>query len=435
MLDIHFIRENPDKVKDAILKKRVNLDLDQFLETDKKRRELLRAIQDTNAQKNSANVEIQNAKTEEEKNKIIFRMRDVDRVSDAVAKEFQEVDLKFQQLSLLVPNIPSEDSPVGGEEANKEIMTWGKIPQFNFPAKDHIQLGEDLDLLDIRAGAKTSGFRGYYLKNDAVLLHFALMWYALGKMREKGFDLFVPPTIIREFALVGSGHFPVGREEVYQLGNPGKLETGEAIKEQLFLAGTAEPSLLAYYADKIFDEKDLPLKVCGISPCYRSEIGSYGKDTKGLYRVHEFLKVEQIVFCKAHLEESNEWLETMREISQEVLKGLELPHRVLSISTGDMGAGKHKMYDIETWMPARGVYGETHSDSNLTDWQTRRLNIQYRDKQGEKKFAYALNNTVIASPRILIAILENYQQEDGSVVVPKVLQPFVGREVIEKRKS
>lgn len=432
MLDIKFIRQNVDKVKDAVQKKRVNIDIDRFLEVDKKRRELLQALEDMRAQKNRANEEIQKAKTKEEKDLIILKMRELDQNSDRVTSDFQEADKEFQRLMLLVPNIPSEDSPVGDESANKEIEKWGEIPKFDFPVKDHIQLGKDSNLIDTETGAKTAGFRGYYLKNEAVLIHLALMQYAIGKMRKRKFELFLPPTILREFALIGSGHFPFGREEVYQIGNPGRLESGEIQKEPLFLAGTAEPSLLAYYSDKILDEEDLPLKMCGISQCYRSEIGSYGKDTKGLYRLHEFMKVEQVVICRADLEESNKWLEEMRGISQEVLKDLKLPHRVLQIATGDMGAGKYKMYDIETWMPSRNSYGETHSDSNLTDWQTRRLNIRYRTKSGEIKFAFALNNTVIASPRILIAILENYQQKDGSVKIPAVLQKYVGLKIIKR---
>jgi len=190
--------------------------------------------------------------------------------------------------------------------------------------------------------------------------------------------------------------------------------------------GTAEPSLLAYYSDKVFKEKDLPIKACGISQCYRSEVGSYGKDVKGLYRIHEFMKAEQIVICKADIDESNGYLEEMRKLSEEILQELKLPYRVLSICTEDMGAGKYKMYDIETWMPARDSYGETHSDSNLTNWQTRRLNIKYQKEDGQREYAFALNNTAIASPRILVAILENYQQKDGSVTVPEVLKPYLG---------
>ncbi|MFH1423843.1 MAG: serine--tRNA ligase [Candidatus Nealsonbacteria bacterium] len=433
MLDIKFIRQNPEKVKEACKKKGIILDIDNLLEADKKRKELLQAVEDIKAQKNKASGEIQRTKNKEEKDIIILKMRELDINSDRITKDFREADQEFQRLMLLVPNIPSEDAPVGPDDkSNKEKDKWGDVPKFDFKIKDHVQLGKDLDLIDTEAGAKTSGFRGYYLKNEAVLMQLGLAWYALGKLKKKGFDLFITPTLVREFVLVGSGHFPFGREEVYEIGNPGKIANGEKIKEPIFLAGTSEPSLLAYNADKIFEEKDLPIKMCGFSSCYRSEIGSYGKDAKGLYRVHEFMKVEQIVICRADIEESNEWLEEMLSISRGILKDLKLAHRVVVNSTGDMGAGKYKMYDIETWMPSRNAYGETHSDSNLTDWQTRRLNIRYRAKNGEIKFAYALNNTVIASPRILIAILENYQQKDGSVVVPKILQKYTGFKIIKK---
>ena len=434
MLDVNFIRENPEKVKDACKKKGIDLDIDRLLEIDKKRRECLQALEDMRAQKNKANKEIQKATGEKEKSAIILKMRELDTNSDRLTNDFQELDKEFQRLILSVPNIPSEDVPVGPDDkSNREVEKWGRVPKFNFKIKDHIQLGKDLDLIDTEAGVKTAGFRGYYLKNEAVLLHLALLWYTINRMRKEGFELFVPPTLVREFALIGSGHFPFGYDEVYQIGNPSKLASGEVVKEPLFLAGTAEPSLLAYYSDKILDEKNLPIKMCGISQCYRSEIGSYGKDTRGLYRVHEFTKVEQIVICRADIKESNKWLEEMLRIAREIVKDLKLPHRVVINSTGDMGAGKYKMYDIETWMPSRNAYGETHSDSNLTDWQTRRLNIRYRGKEGKTKFAYALNNTVIASPRILIAILENYQQKDGSVKVPKVLQKYTGFKIVKSK--
>jgi len=332
----------------------------------------------------------------------------------------------LDEILLLVPNIPSPDSPIGSDEkSNQEIAKWGEIPKFSFKIKDHLDLGKSLDLIDTEKGVKTSGFRGYYLKNEAVWLQMALIQHALSKMQEKDFSLMITPTIIKEFALVGSGHFPFGKEEVYELTNPGKDEAGKEIKEKMYLAGTSEPSLLAYFANETLNEEDLPKKVCGFSTCYRSEVGSYGKDTRGIYRMHEFMKVEQVVICKADIQESNQWLETMRLIAEEMLRDLKLPYRVLNICTGDMGAGKYKMYDIETWMPSREAYGETHSDSNLTDWQARRLNIKYKDKAGKIHYAFTLNNTVIASPRILIALLENYQQKDGSVEIPKVLQKYM----------
>ncbi|MCU0652847.1 MAG: serine--tRNA ligase [Candidatus Pacebacteria bacterium] len=427
MLDIKFIRQNPDAVKDACVKKNIKCDIDKLLDVDQKRIKIKQDLEAIAAEKNKASKAIPQAKDQIERDTIIKAMKALDENVSNLEKKLKELEAEYEQMMLVVPNIPSEDSPISPDESGNVVAeTWGEPKKFDFPVKDHIQLGKDLDLIDTEAGVKTSGFRGYYLKNEAVFLHFAIFWHALNLMREKGFKMFVPPTILREFALVGSGHLPAGRDEIYQIGNPGKLESGEEVKEPLYLTGTAEPSLLAYHAGQILNEKDLPIKMCGISQCYRSEVGSYGKDAKGLYRVHEFMKVEQVLICKNDIEESSQWLETMREISQTILKDLELPHRVLSICTGDMGAGKYKMYDIETWMPSRQAYGETHSDSNLTDWQARRLNTRYRDKEGNIKFPHMLNNTVVASPRILIAVMENYQQADGSIAIPKVLQPYLG---------
>lgn len=449
MLDIKFIRDNAELVKKTIVDKRVNLDLDQLLEVDQRRRALMAETETLQATKNSVSKEIPNLGDEERKVKIL-EMKEVDLKQEQLSSQLKEVDAEFQNLMLLVPNIPSPLVPIGADDsANVPYSYWSptlgvidakdeskvaEVPtKFEFEIKDHLELGKNLDLIDTDRGVETSGFRGYYLKNEAVLMQYGLLWHALKKLQEKGFTLMVPPVLVREHALVGSGHFPTGKEEIYRAGNAAAFEE-EASKEPIYLAGTSEPSLLAYYKDTILDESQLPIQVCGITPCYRSEIGSYGKDTKGIYRIHEFMKVEQMIVCKADIAESDEWLEKLREISQEILQDLKLPHRVLSICTGDMGAGKYKMYDIETWMPSRGSYGETHSDSNLTDWQSRRLNIRYKDKEGNVKFAYTLNNTAIASPRILIPILENYQQADGSVVVPEVLRQYVGKDVIAPAK-
>jgi len=420
MLDIKFIRNNKELIKEAIKNKNINLDLEELLSLDEKRRDLIKKIDELNfEQKKITKEKIEEGKKIKQELKII-------------ESELKEIEEKYNNLMLLVPNIYSLDTPIGQDERdNKEVFKWGEIPKFDFEIKDHIQLGKDLNLIDFEKGVKTSGFRGYYLKNEAVLLEIALIWHSLLKMRNHGFTLIIPPTILKEFALVGSGHFPMGKEDIYQIANSGKLSDGKEINEPLFLAGTSEPALLAYFADEILDKKNLPIKICGVSNCYRSEVGSYGKDTKGLYRVHEFRKVEQVVLCENDIEKSCYWLEEMRKISEEVLKDLELPYRVIQICTGDMGCGKYKMYDIETYMPSRNSYGETHSDSNLTDWQARRLNIKYKDENGEKKYVHTLNNTVIASPRILIAILENYQQKDGSIKVPKVLQKYLDFEVIK----
>jgi len=428
MMDIKFIQKNKELIKKVIKDKGIELNIDKLLKLDKERRDLISKSDKLKAEMNKK------AKTKPSPEEI-KKLRKLSNGIKKLDQDVKKVEKEYDSLMLLVPNIYSEDTPVGSDESsNKEVYKWEEPTKFDFKPKDYIQLGRDLDIIDLEAGAKTSGYRGYYLKNEAAQLHFAVLWYAFNKIIKKGFTPMVPPTLLREFALIGSGHFPTGKEDVYQIGNPGRLANGTSIKNPIFLAGTSEPSLLAYYAGKTFKEEELPIKLCGFSQCYRSEVGSYGKDIKGLYRIHEFMKVEQVVLCRNDLKESNGWLEKFREIAQEILKDLKLPHRVIQICTGDMGVGKYKMYDIETWMPSRNGYGETHSDSNLTDWQTRRLNIKYKTKKGKVKLAHALNNTVIASPRILIAILENYQQKDGSIVIPKVLKKYVGKDRIERRK-
>jgi seryl-tRNA synthetase len=446
MLDIKFIRENADKVKEAIKNKRINLDLERLLDLDFQRRDLLTEMESLAATKNQFSKEIPKLSPEEKKVKLL-EMKEVDSKNDELKARSKGVFEEYALLMYLVPNIPSVETPIGPDESGNipwrywspltGVVDPGKDPErvkeiptkFDFEIKDHVTLGKNLNLIDTEAGTKTSGFRGYYLKNEAVLIQYGLIWHALKKMQEKGFNLMIPPILDREFAFYGSGHFPFGKGDQYQVITDEDKKKENA--EPLYLAGTSEPSLLAYYSDKTLEEKDLPIKVCGISPCFRGEIGSYGKDTKGIYRVHEFMKVEQVVLCKADILESEKWLEDMREIAESMLQDLKLPYRVLNICTGDMGAGKYKMYDIETWMPSRNSFGETHSDSNLTDWQARRLNIKYKAADGKTKYVYSLNNTVAAFPRLIIPILENYQQNDGSIVVPEVLRPYIGKDVIK----
>jgi seryl-tRNA synthetase len=421
MLNINFIRENKDLMEEVVKNKNINLDIDELLDLDKKRREFIQKSEEIKSEQKKM------GKDDREKAK---KLKDEFKKLDS---ELKIAKKKYNELMLLVPNIYSKNTPIASDESgNKEIYKWGKIPKFDFPIKDHIQIGKDLDLIDIEKGVKTSGFRGYYLKNEAALLQFTLMQFTLEKLRKKGFTIMIPPTILREFALTGSGHFPEGKDEVYQIANPGRLSDGKEMKEKFYLGGTSESALLAYYADTVLEEKNLPIKLAGFSQCYRSEVGSYGKDTKGLYRLHEFMKIEQVIISQADLEKSDYLFEEMSKNAQEILEELELPYRVLQICSGDMGAGKYEMQDIETWMPSRNSYGETHSDSALTDWQSRRLNIKYKTKDGRKKFVYTLNNTMIASPRILIAILENHQQKDGSVKIPKVLEKYTGFSEIKK---
>ncbi len=427
MLDINFIKENLKTLEKVTKDKGFKIDYKQLLKLDDKRRGLIQEI-DELRQKRNANADLlkdPKKRTDE----LINEGKVLKDKLIALESELNKIMAEFEEIMLKVPNIISSDTPIGKDDKdNKEVAKWGEIPKFKFKIKDHQQLGKDLDLLDIDRGVKVSGFRGYYLKNEGAQMHLALMQYAVNKMIAKGFIPFITPTLIRQEALIGSGHFPFGKEEVYQIGNPGKLDSGEEIKEPLFLAGTSEPSLLAYHTGETLKEEALPLKYCGFSTCYRSEVGSYGKDTKGIYRLHEFMKIEQVIICEADLEKGLKYLEELRGIAEEILQDLKLPYHVIAVCTGDMGAGKYKMYDIETWMPSRNAYSETHSDSFLTDWQARRLNLKYKTKSGETKYAFTLNNTVIASPRILIALWENYQNEDGSITIPEVLRPYLNNQ-------
>ena len=427
MLDINFIKENLKILAKVTKDKGFKIDYKQLLKLDDKRRSLIQEI-DELRQKSNANADLLKD-PKKRTDKLINEGKGLKDQLTALEDELSRIKAEYEEIMLLVPNVISKDTPIGKDDKdNKEVAKWGEIPKFKFIIKDHLQLGKDLDLVDIDRGVKVSGFRGYYLKNEGARMHLALMQYAFNKLIAKGFTPFITPTLIKEEALIGSGHFPYGKEEVYQIGNPGKLDSGQEIKDPLFLAGTSEPSLLAYHANETLKEEDLPLKYCGFSPCYRSEIGSYGKDTKGLYRLHEFMKIEQVLVCQADLAKGLKYLEELRGIAEEVLQDLKLPYHVIAVCTGDMGAGKYKMYDLETWMPSRNAYAETHSDSFLTDWQSRRLNLKYKTKDGETKFAFTLNNTVIASPRILIALWENYQKEDGSIIIPEILRPYMGNQ-------
>lgn len=431
MLDIKFIRENPDAVKTAAKNKGVGIDVSHLLEVDKKAQELHLKVQQLQEERNSLTKKIAGKPTTEQ----IEKGRQVRERLEKEEKAYKAVREELHLLLLRTPNIPAEDAPIGpNADSNKEISVWGDKPKFDFKIKDHIELGKSLDIIDLEKGVRTSGFRGYYLKGDGARLHWAVLQYAMEKITSSGFTPMVPPTLVHEKPLIGSGHFPFGADNIYQISNPGKLETGEEIKNPLFLAGTSESSLLAYFMDSTFSEKDLPKKVCALTQSYRSEVGDYGRDTRGLYRIHEFAKVEQVIICKNDLGVSEDYFKEMQQISESILQDLNIPYHVVATSTGDMGAGKYRMNDIEAWMPGRDKYGETHSCSNLTDWQTRRLNIRIKDKEGKVNFAYALNNTVIASPRILIAILENYQQEDGSVLIPEVLKKYMGKDKIIPQK-
>jgi len=439
MLDIKFIHENEEKLKQAILHKGVKLNLDELLVLDEKRINTLTEIEKLNEEKNKLNDQMKSGAID--KQQLIERGKEIKEKIGQLEPKYKEIKEAYDEMMAWVPQIPSEDSPIGlGDDENVVVGTFGKIPEFNFEIKDHIQIGKDLDILDLEKGAKICGYRGYYVKNEGVSLMMALMLYALNKMIEKGYTPMIPPTLVKGNVLFGTGYFK-GREynpkddNVYQIASHDEEANGESCKEKKFLIGTAEPSLLAYYGDEVLKEEQLPIKVAGYSQCYRSEIGTYGKDTRGFYRVHEFMKVEQVVLMAADEKLSIKMQDDMVAISKEIHEELGLPYRVLQICTGDMSAGKYRAFDVEAWMPGLNRWGETASASNFLDWQARRLNVKYIDKNGEKKYVYMLNNTVLPSPRPFIAILENYQQADGSVLIPEVLKKYMpqGMDVIKKK--
>ncbi len=410
MLDINYIRENAEKVKEAATNKNRKVDIDEILSLDDKRRELIQQAQVLREERNS----ISKSKPDE---KTIKRGKEIKDELKKIEDELRLVEEKLNNRMLYVPNVPLDEVPVGRDESsNKELKKWGEIPNFDFPIKDHIQLGTDLDIFDLERGPKVSGFRGYFLKNEGAILHIALLFYVLQKLTAKGYTPFIAPSIVKQFTLFGSGHFPWGSEQdVYKLND-----------EDMFLSGTAEIPITAYHSGEVLQETDLPKKYVGFSPCFRKEAGAYGKDTRGLYRLHEFWKIEQVILGKNNLEEARNIHEELEQNAEEILQDLKLPYRQLLMCTGDMGEPQLKKYDIETWMPSRNAYGETMSNSIMGDFQARRLNMRYKTAEGKTEYVYTFNNTAVASPRILIAILENYQQKDGSIKIPDVLHQYTG---------
>ncbi|MBU4348618.1 serine--tRNA ligase [Patescibacteria group bacterium] len=435
MLDIKFIRDNIDDIKLAVLNKNIDLNIDELLRLNDERRQAQIKLDELRSRRNKLASEGKNGKPSE---KQIEEGKNIKLEIVKLEESSISINKKYFDLMVRVPTIPSSDTPIGKrEEDNKEIGKWGKLPEFDFKPKDHIEIAEDLDLVDFKRGTKVAGYRGYYLKGQGAQLVMSLMMYVFNKMIEKGYEPLIPPTLIKEFALFGSGYFKgaeydSGVDEIYQVVTSDKEFDGSLNKEKKFLAGTAEPSLLSYFSDEVLKEEDLPIRFCGFSPCYRSEIGSYGKDTKGLYRVHEFMKIEQVIICKADIEESVKLQDEMVNISKEIHKDLGLHYRQLQICTGDMSPGKYRAFDLEAWLPGSNRWAETGSASNLLDWQARRLNVRYITKTGEKKHVYMLNNTAMPSPRPFMAILESFQTKDGKVKIPKVLQKFTDFDEIIK---
>jgi seryl-tRNA synthetase len=448
MLDIKFIRENADIVKKGAVNKSVDPQVvDKLLEVDKSLHALLQEVETQRAQVNEGSKKIAQTQDADERTKAIAEMSAIKDSLQQKEQELRQLEADFHTLMLQIPQPCSPETPVGKDDTeNIEVRKEGAIPKFNFEPKDHVQLGHDLDILDIPRGVKTSGSRFYYLKGEGAMLEHAILSYTLHKLVSKGFTAFNPPILAGYNAMMGTGYFPGGEEQAYAVGvdktpnpvgqdrDPGEKEEKTIEGDNLYLIGTSEVPVAAYHYDEMLQESELPKLYAGISPCFRREAGTYGKDTHGLYRVHQFQKVEQVVICKNDEAESAKMHQMLLANAEEVLQDLKLPYRVVNVCTGDIGNGQYFKNDIECWMPSRDSYGETHSCSTFHEFQARRLKIRYKTADGQKKFCHTLNNTCIASPRILIPILEIYQQQDGSVVIPEVLRPLMqGKEVIEAK--
>lgn len=411
MIDIKLLRQNPDLFKKAVQDKQLTIDIDHILEIDAKQQELARKVQTLREERNVLTAQIKGKPDDEQ----ITKGKELKEKLDKEEAALRAVDEELQTWLYQLPNPPAVDVPVGkNESGNVEVKKVGEVPQFGFTPKPHEEVALGVDGVDFKRAVKMAGTRAYMLRGDLVLLEQSLLRFALDIMTEQGFTPMTVPWMVEKEAMWGTGYFPWGMEDHYT------TQDGQA------LIGTAEVGLTAYYQDEILEEKDLPIKLVGISPCFRREVGSYGKDTKGFIRVHQFNKVEQVVLTIADEEETRQWHNKMLGFSESLLQQLGLSYRVLLMCTGDMGAGQRKKYDIETWFPSQNTYRETHSASYFNDFQARRLNMRYRAKDGSIKYVFTLNNTVAASPRLLAAVIENYQQEDGSIVIPDVLQQYMG---------
>lgn len=425
MLDIKFIRENADIVKEAAKNKYIKVDIDKLLELDKNIRKLNQDLDKMKEEKNTLSSSIPTLK-DDEKIKTIEYVKTLKERISSVESQLTPLRKEYDDLMYEVPGVPLEEVPIGEtDEDNVEIKRVGTIPTFDFEIKDHVDLAESLDLVDIPRGVKIAGSRSYYLKNEAVLLEMALCRYVIDKLVKKGFTPMTVPTLVKEAPMYGTSYFPGGRDQAYAV-----------TEDNLYLVGTSEVALVSYHSNETFESADLlPKMYCGYSSCFRREAGTYGKDTRGLYRVHQFTKIEQVIMCEADFDKQYELHNFLLNNAEEIMQELKIPYRVVKVCTGDMGIGQVRKHDIEAWMPSRGKYSETHSCSSFNDFQSRRSNIKYKDKDGNTKYCFTLNNTAIASPRILIPLLELNQNEDGSVNIPEVLVPYMGGMTKIERKK
>jgi seryl-tRNA synthetase len=421
MLDLRFLRENAETVRAATARRGVEVDFDRLLALDREILALRQEREEAKAEQNRVSKSVPGLQGAE-KAAAIERSKELAKSIKPLEEAVAAKEAELRPLQLEVPNLLDPDVPDGrtGDD-NVEVRRWGEPPAFAFEPRDHLDLGTDLGLIETKRAVRLAGSRTYLLKGDLVLLELALMRYALDLVRGRGYLPMTPPLIVGRAAMEGTGYLPVGADQAY-----------ECTRDDGWLIGTSEVPITALHAGEVLDEADLPLRYAGLSNCFRREAGTYGKDTRGLYRVHQFTKVEQVVVSRDDPDESRRLHEEILANAEDVLKGLRLPYRVVALCAGDIGRSSAFTYDIETWMPGRGGYGETHSASRYHTYQARRLDLRYRDAGKKVRTCHTLNNTVLASPRILVAVLENYQEADGAVRVPDALQPLVGKERLER---
>ncbi len=419
MLDIKFIRDNQDLIKDAIRKKFVKLNLDDLISLDDRRRETLSLVENLRSEQKKISDQVPLAKDPAEREKLLAEIRPLkDHVTEK-EEDLKKIVLEWKEMMLQVPNVPDISVPEGASDAeNQEIKSWGEKTNFDFEPKDHVEIMTKLGMVDFERGTKVHGFRGYFLTGDGAMLCFAIWQYALEFFTKKNFTFILPPVIVRKQNLYITGHLPGDVEDYYM------TQDCDA------LAGTAEVPIMGMHSEEIFTSADLPKRYLGFSPCFRREAGSYSKDVKGLIRVHEFFKFEQVVLSEASHEVSVKTHDELNRNTEEFIESLGIPYRTVINCTGDLGLGQVKKYDIELWVPKEGKYREISSASYFHDFQTRRANIRYRDAEGVVRYAHSLNSTAIPTPRVLVSLIENYQQADGRIKVPEVLQKYFGKEYI-----
>jgi seryl-tRNA synthetase len=420
MLDIKFIRENSELVAEAARKKRITFDVKELLTADDVRLALLLEVETMRAKQNTVSDEVAKTQDPVKRNELIAEMKVLKETLQTKESELKEVMTAWQKLMVQVPNLPDATVPEGESDAdNQEIRTWGEKTNFAFQAKSHVEIMETLDMADFAKGVEVSGFRGYFLKNGGAELSFAIWQYAKDFWLKRGFQFMIVPSLVRKQTLLGSGYLPQGEDDLYKT------------QDEDYLAGTGEVGAMSYFADTVIEKSKFPIKVLAFSTCFRREAGSHSKDVKGLIRVHEFFKLEQIVLCEASHAESVKYHEEINNNTEEFIQSLGIPYHTVANCGGDLGLGQVKKYDIELWVPGEQTYREISSASYFHDFQTRRLNIRYRDDENKLKFAHSLNCTAIPTPRILVSLVENFQQADGSIIVPEVLRPYLGRDVIK----